>query len=442
MKRSKVLMRPKRLFRDRKGATLAVVAALVPVGLGLAGLTVDVGRAYAARQSLKASTQAAALAGAHALGAANANLTSVSTAISTWTSANPPTNVTVTGTTPALVCATATSSLPACNASAANAVTVTRTGTVSTFFLNAFGRSSFTLTATATAAKAGGTAKPLNVMFVIDATGSMGDDDNSCVVPGINTVAGVNSPSRWQCALYSVQSVLKVMPTSLDKVGLMVFPGLTSQYSPTSRPCATQPNSAPYLSANVKYQIHTALDNTYNNGNGELALNSPMVVAVGQYHKESANRKSPCVSNKGGQGSYAAEVIAKAHAALPVVAGTQNVIIFLSDGDFSASATQLNGQTAKVTAQCGQAVTAAQTATAAGTRIYSVSYGAKTSGGCSTGDTYNPCSTMKAIASDPSTFYTTNTSCNVNGSANPHTQLPAIFQAITTSLTKPRLISP
>lgn len=434
MMRSKFLKQPKRgLFRDRKGATLAIVAAMVPVGLGLAGLTVDVGRALAARQSLQSSTQAAAMAGAHALGAANANTTTVTAAISSFTSANPLTNVTVTNTTPTLVCATATASLPSCNANAANAVTVTRTGTVSTFFLNAFGRSSLTLTATATAAKAGGTAKPLNVMFVLDATGSMDSGDGGCTVPGIR------NPSRWQCALYSVQSVLKVMPTSLDKVGLMIFPGLASQYSPTSHPCPSMPNSAPYLSANVKYQIHTTLDSTYNNGDGALVHSSPMIQAVGSYPTNNGGL-TPCVSNRGGQGSYAAEVITKAHNALPVVAGTQNVIIFLSDGDFSASASQLSGQSSKVTAQCQQAVTAAQAATAAGTKVYSVAYGASSSG-CSTGDTYNPCSAMKAIASDSSTFYTTNANCNINGSANPPTQLPTIFQAITTSLTKPRLIA-
>jgi hypothetical protein len=225
----------------------------------------------------------------------------------------------------------------------------------------------------------------------------------------------------------------------------MIFPGMGTQYSPTghtsSTPCPTQPNSIPYLSANIKYQIHTALDNTYNNGAGALNTASPMVQAVGRYSATQSERLSPCVSNKGGQGSYAAEVITKAHAALPVVAGTQNVIIFLSDGDFGASLSQLNGQSSKVNAQCEQAVTAAQAATAAGTKIYSVAYGAMTSGGCSTGDTRTPCTTMQAIASDPSTFYTTNATCNINGSANPPSQLPTIFQAITTSLTKPRLIS-
>ena len=70
-----------------------------------------------------------------------------------------------------------------------------------------------------------------------------------------------------------------------------------------------------------------------------------------------------CVTNKGGQGSYAAEVITKAQAALPVTAGTKNVIIFLSDGDYSASTSNLNNQSSKASNQCSQAVTAAQAAT-------------------------------------------------------------------------------
>jgi Flp pilus assembly protein TadG len=420
------------LLRDRKGSTIVMSAALVPALLGVVGLTVDVGRALAAKQALAAGTQSAAMAGAYALSSSGANQSTVSAAISSWNSSNPVANVTITGSTPTLVCVTSTSNLPSCNASNANAVSVTQTGTVSTFFLNMFGRSSFTLTSTATASKAGGTAKPLHVMFVLDATGSMSDTDSNCTVPGISR------PTRFQCALYSIQSVLKVMPTSLDKVGLMIFPGMGTQYSPTAHPCPTQPSSVPYLSANIKYQIHTALDATYNDGAGALVRASPMVQAVGEY--KTSGSLSPCVSNRGGQGSYAAEVISKAHAALPVVTGTQNVIIFLSDGDFGASLSQLNNQSDKVSRQCEQAVTAAQTATAAGTKIYSVAYGAATSGGCSSGDTRTPCTTMQAIASDSSTFYTTSTTCKINGSANPVTQLPAIFQAITTTLTKPRLL--
>ena len=416
------------VFTDRKGSTIVIITALIPTLLGVAGLSVDVGRAIAAKKQLDDATQAAALAGAYAMALSGATTSSVNTAISTWSAANAPSGLSITATTPVLSCDSTTTGLPTCNGTNPNVVSVTQTASVSTYFLRALGRTSFALSSTVKAAKAGGNAKPLHVMFVLDATGSMSNTDTNCTVPGLS------SPTRFQCALYSIQSVMKVMPTSLDKVGLMIFPGMGTQYSPTSHPCPTQPNSVAYLSSGIKYQIGTALDNTYNNGSGALVTTSPMVQAVGNY-----TSLTPCVTNKGGQGSYAAEVIAKAQAALPVVTGTQNVIILLSDGDYSASSSQLNNQTTKVSRQCGQAVDAAKAATAAGTVVYAVAYNAPTSG-CSTGDTYNPCTAMQAIASDSAKFYTTNTNCKINGSANPVTQLPAIFQAITTTLTKPRLL--
>jgi hypothetical protein len=265
-------------------------------------------------------------------------------------------------------------------------------------------------------------------MFVLDATGSMNSADAGCTVPGIT------HPTRFQCAEYSIQSVLKTMPTSLDKAGLMIFPGMATQYSPTSHPCPTQPNSTPYYTTNIKYQIGTTLDATYNNGAGALVSTSPLVQAVGN-----GTALTGCVTAKGGQSSYAAEVLTKAQAALPVVAGTQNVIIFLSDGDYNASATQLSNQTSKVTKQCDQAIAAAQAATTAGTTVYAVAYGAPSSG-CSSGDTHNPCTTMQAIASDKSRFYTTDSSCQMTGSPNAVASLPSAFQSITTTLTKPRLV--
>ena len=286
-------------------------------------------------------------------------------------------------------------------------------------------------------------------MFVLDATGSMGTNDSNCTVPGLNDLATPakdrKTPTRFQCALYSIQSVLKVMPASLDKVGLMIFPGTSIQYSPTGHPCGTQPPSVPYLTTNIKYQIGTTLDNTYNNGSTTLVTTSPMVNSVGVYvTKSEGTTLAPCVTNKGGRGSYAAEVISKAHAALPVVAGTQNVIVFLSDGDFGADADNFAGGTKKDN-QCKLAVDAAKAATTAGTKIYSVAYGAEPSSGCSkdTGYTplYKPCSTMQNIASSSSAFYTTSATCKIDGSVNPVTQLPDIFKAITTSLTKPRLIN-
>jgi Flp pilus assembly protein TadG len=416
------------LFRDQAGAT-AILFGFMAVGLmGTAGLTIDAGRIYAAKKSFDADTQAAALVGAHALQQTNATQSTVQTAVTNWTTANPSTKVTVTNTNVSISCDTATANLPSCNGTTANVAQVTRTATVSTNFLKAVGFPSITLTSTSSAAKAGGTAVPLNVMFVLDATGSMNSADAGCTVPGIT------HPTRFQCAEYSIQSVLKTMPTSLDKAGLMIFPGMATQYSPTSHPCPTQPNSTPYYTTNIKYQIGTTLDATYNNGAGALVSTSPLVQAVGN-----GTALTGCVTAKGGQSSYAAEVLTKAQAALPVVAGTQNVIIFLSDGDYNASATQLSNQTSKVTKQCDQAIAAAQAATTAGTTVYAVAYGAPSSG-CSSGDTHNPCTTMQAIASDKSRFYTTDSSCQMTGSPNAVASLPSAFQSITTTLTKPRLV--
>jgi Flp pilus assembly protein TadG len=422
------------LVRDRAGAT-AILFGFMAVGLmGTAGLTIDVGRLYAAKKSFDADTQAAALVGANALQQANATQATVQTAVTAWTTANPSTKVTVSNTNVAISCDTATANLPSCNGTTANVAKVTQTATVPTNFLKAFGFPSITLTSTSSASKAGGTAVPLNVMFVLDATQSMNDGDAGCgTVPGIK-----GQPSRFQCAEYSIQKVLQTMPTSLDKVGLMIFPGMATQYSPTSHPCATQPNATPYYTTNIKYQIGTTLNATYNNGSGALNNSSPLVQAVGNATVTPV--VTGCVTAKGGEGSYGAEVLAKAQAALPVVAGTQNVIIFLSDGDFNASSSQLSNKSGKDKKQCDQAIAAAQAATAAGTSVYAVAYGAASSG-CSSGDTHNPCTTMQSIASDKTKFYTTSSSCQMTGSPNAVSSLPAAFQAITTTLTKPRLVA-
>jgi Flp pilus assembly protein TadG len=421
-----------RLRRQQRGATAVLFAVTLTGLVGTVGLTVDVARVFAAKSAFTAATEAASLAGAQALLQTGATLTTVSAAVTAWNSAYPPANVTITGTTTALSCVTATANLPSCSGSNPNAVNVSQTGTVSTHFLKAFGFPSFTLASTSAAAKAGGQGTPLNVMFVLDSTASMNTADTGCTVPGIK------SPTRYQCALYSVQSVLKVMQPSMASVGLMAFPGTAHQFTP-AKPCPTQPSATPYLSSTIYYQIGTGLSTNYNNGLGTLTDTSTIVEAVGDYGASPS--LTGCQTAKGGEGTYIAEVLSKAQAALPVVAGTQNVIILLSDGDAGASQAQLNNQSSKVSKQCGQYVTAAQTATTAGTTVYAVAYGAPTSG-CSSGDTYTPCTAMKAVASDSTKFYSTNNTCAATLTSNNASNLPTIFTQIATSLTltKPRLL--
>lgn len=423
------IRRARRFGRDQAGAT-AILFAVSATGLiGMLGASVDVGHALASKRQLDDRVQANALVGARALSTPNATSTSVGAIVDSWNGQRPLPGVTVTNTTTALTCVTATANLPACNGTNPNSVQVTQTGKVSTYFLKIFGFPEFTLTSSATAAGAGGVGTPMQVMFVLDSTGSMNNADWACAVPGIS------NPTRFQCATYSIQQVMKQLQPSLTSVGLMAFPGTATQFNPAN-PCPTQPASTPYLSTNIKYQIGAALDATYNDGDGVLNSASPMVRTVGN------NGGTPavgCLRAKGGQGSYLAEVIIKAQAALPIIAGTRNVIIVLSDGDASASLAQLNNKSGYVSRQCGQHVTAAQAATAAGTTVYSVAYGAALSG-CSSGDTYNPCTGMQAMASDTTKFFSTKSNCAIAGSPNNATNLPAILKQIVGSLSKPRLV--
>lgn len=419
------------LSGDRRGSIAILAAVMIPVLLGVTGLTVDVGLAYVAKRKLQDDTQAAALAGAAALARPNATQQTVSAAVAAWQRAGASGNVAVSSTTVELVCEVATEGLPTCSASSPNVVKVTQMATLPTYFLKALGKGSIGISAAVAAAKAGGESLRQNVMFVFDLTGSMH-------VPDACTIPDRTRPTKIQCALYAVQEMLKVMPTSFNKVGLMFFPGLGKQWSPTSRSCGTKPDAIPYLTPGIRYQIGTTLDDTYNDGAGSLVDESPIIVAVGN-----APRRRGCLeqSSASAVNSYAAEVIAKAQAALPVEPGVQNVIVFVSDGNYNAWRAQLNERADKEPNQCAQAVEAAGNAKTAGTTIFSVAWGAAASTGCPFDATYKPCATMKAIASDPTRFYTTTSDCQVPDAVNAVGQLPAIFPAIRTTMTKPRVIS-
>lgn len=426
------------LWRDRSSSTVVMLAVALPTLVGVFGMSIDVGAALVAKRQLDSATQGAAMAGAYEM-LTSSTQSAVQTAITNWNTANPPSGVTIASTsTPTLSCVTSSSVLPTCNNSTPNAVSVTQTATVNTHFLKAFGVSSFSLSSTASAATGGGNAQSVNIMFILDATGSMSDSEAGCTVPNNN------NPTKFQCALAAVQSVLQTAPTSLDTAAVSAFPGTTTAYNPTSsKSCGTQPSSVPYYTTNIIYEIGKgwtggAFRNDFNNGNGSLNDSSPLVVAVGDY----SNKVTNCLTNKGGQGSFAAEAISKAVAAMPAAtAGTKNVIIIASDGGYN-SGSFASGYSSHSTAECKQAVQAAQAATAAGIAVYSIAYDAATSSGsCSSGDTLTACQTMQQMASQSSMFYTTNSSCEINNSPNPVAELPTIFKAITTSFTKPRLVS-
>ncbi len=115
------------------------------------------------------------------------------------------------------------STIPGCNP--VNSVAVTETADVPTFFAKVFGLNSFSVHVKATACSPCGS-KPVDVMLVIDRTGSMCQDS-----------AGNNDPACTDLnnAKAGVRTFLSFFDPTIAYVGLAVLPPATSV---TNR-CAT-----------------------------------------------------------------------------------------------------------------------------------------------------------------------------------------------------------
>ena len=116
------------------------------------------------------------------------------------------------------------------------------------------------------------------------------------------------------------------------------------------------------------------------------------------------------LQDPGGVGTYYADALTAAQSSLTTNgrAGTQKVIIFLSDGDASSSSSDL-GSTSKATNECYQGIQAAMAAENASPAswVFSIAYNADGSGGCSTDRSAHPWMTalcaMHLIADNPAT---------------------------------------
>jgi hypothetical protein len=182
---------------------------------------------------------------------------------------------------------------------------------------------------------------------------------------------------------------------------------------------------------------------------------------------------SGCTSmaNPGGEGTYYAGVIYAAQSALiaeqAAFPGSQNVLIIISDGDADIpNGTKDTGNNYEMGSagnvatypgtkqECAQAVTAAQNIAKANlygngaipTKVYSVAYGAASSG-CSTdtSPSITPCQTMQNIASAPQNFFSDYTATQNSGqcisASRPTTNLNQIFTIIAGDLAVAHLIS-
>lgn len=480
-----------RIFRRQDGQILPWMAMLVVLFLGMAGLTLDLGHAYVSYRELQASTDAAALAGAYAMSLSGATTGSVQTAVSNSSSVTGGTNANINLPSAAvnttLKClTTVTNQGVPCSASSTgdNALQVVQTAVVPTYFIRAlaaFGvnsASSITLSATATAAMRGATNEQYNVAIVIDTTASMASNDSDancgntriyCALQGVQTLLQSLSP----CTAASVKTTC----VSFDTVSLFTFPNVQANQVSKDTTCPTSNPTIPKYYTPVRgatwsapsgtaatYQITGYLSDYSSTqaAGGDLNSSSALSIASG------ASGKGTCkgLQTPGGDGTYYAGAIYAAESALMAASasnpGSENALVILSDGDASSSDITVTGTvqaagtgTPKLAVaypstsnQCQQAIDAAKFATYQGTQVYSVAYGASSSG-CSTDTSgalkgLSPCTAMMDMASQSSYFYSDATASQNKGqctsSVNPSLTLDQIFQNIATSFTVARLI--
>jgi Flp pilus assembly protein TadG len=471
-----------RYNNDRRGQIMIFMALTMPVIFGMTAIVFDFGMVYINQNRLNGSTQAAALAGAEAMAQAGATTATVTAAATLYSgvSGDDNANSGLTGVSmasgyPALSCLSTLQNSFGINCygpGSSNAIQVKQQVSAPLYFLGLFGFNSINLTATATASMKGANVSPFNIAIIIDTTQSMTstDSDSSC------------NNSRINCALAGVQVLLKnlapclvsesscgtvtggMVSNSVDRVSLMAFPAVTALTAADDTNCgSTNPTTAAYTSPfplTSTYQIvNFSSDYRASDASPSLNTGSNLVAAVVGPHG------TPCLKVKGGFGTYYAQVIQSAQAYLvaeqALYPNSKNAMILLSDGDATATcktslagvcltgdmpgASTTSGTYMSTLQECHQAVTAAAAAAAAGTRVYSVAYGAASSGCASdTNPSITPCQTMQRIASSPGYFFSDYTATGGSSScisaAQPVTSLSQIFQVIAGDFTVARLI--
>ena len=325
-------------LRDERGQSLVIVVLFLIVMLGFAALVLDVGHAYLAQRRLQASVDAAALAGADGLPTVAA-ATALAGTYGAGGSNSPlkVDNVQMTVSTKCLATA------PGC--SPANAVVVSESAAVPTVFAKVLGINSFTVHATATACSPC-SAKPLDVMLVLDRTGSMcttdtgADDHPQC--------------TDMQNARGGLKTFLTYMDPTLDHVGFAVLPPAASSSS------ACPYTAGAYTSPNDHYVL-VPLSSDYSSG-GVLNTSSPLVSAIN------------CVQANGTTSYANALEAAQAELAKDGRPKTQKIIVFMSDGAANTGPTSYPQSSPYRATPCHQGMTSSQAIQASGTIVYSIGY--------------------------------------------------------------------
>jgi Flp pilus assembly protein TadG len=298
-------------LRATSGQTLPLVVVFMFTILIFAGLVIDLGNAYRVQQALQASTDASAAAGAGQLTTTfppvGANAIAAAKKYGSQSGGTnpitgvPAANVSQTVTATCVVQGTFTCTYP-------NTVTVDETANVPTYLLNLLGFSTIQLKAHAQACSPCGEV-PLDIMLVLDRTGSMASDNKLA-----NLKTGL------------LQGFLPGLDPTADYVGLAVLP---PDMNGTSDICNAEPGEAypadatyghtPYSVNNPTY-LMVPLSNNYATAAGTLIPGSPLVSDIN------------CMK-AGGQTGYASAMeAADAELIKDGRTGVQKVMVVLSDG--------------------------------------------------------------------------------------------------------------
>jgi Flp pilus assembly protein TadG len=373
----------RRLLRGDLGQVAVLVALLLIPLIAISGFVIDIGYAYFAQRSLQSQADAAALAGAQKLPDGSASILLARQYGSGNTAKNHKVNI---GVVTESVTTKCLSSVPGC--SPVNAVVVDETAQTQTLFSRVLGVRSFTIHVRSTACSPCGT-RPLDIMLVLDRTGSMCQDHNGNNDPACNDLTHARD---------GMKTFLGLLNPDADWVGLAVLPPATS----VSNRCTT-PQTTNYDSRSTAYTI-VPLSHDYST-NGRLNTSSNLVSTITCQHAS-------------GETSYATAIEqAQAELDLHGRSNVKKVVIFFSDGAANRGPGYYPTTSPYRNQPCHQGVSSAGTVKGRGTIVYSIGYDLDAVNGganqcrsqSSTGPLEQPSitaySALQQIASNASAFY-------------------------------------
>jgi hypothetical protein len=326
---------------------MAMVAIMMLVLLGFVGAVIDIGHAYLVQRSMQSSADAAALAGAANLPSSSLAAFTAAAYGGTKGKLNDRSGIaTITET----ISTTCLISLQGC--APHNAVVVDEQATINTSFLGLFGVDKLNVSVRSTACSPCD-AKPLDIVIVLDRTGSMCMDptrqnpDPSC--------------SDLTNARNGIKSFLGLIDPTSDYVGLAVLPPAID----LTNKCATPLQQNAFFNYNLASSpyVLVPLSNDYLTSTGTLNTSSELV------------KKINCVQARGSTSYATALEAAQAELVAHGRAGVTKAIIFFTDGAANYGPTYYTPQTSpyRVT-PCHQGVASAAPIKAAGTVVITMGY--------------------------------------------------------------------